>query len=110
MSRGRGADKRGHRRAIAILRRHRADIHAVSVSPDGADIEQMEAILRKVRPKLFYCVPDFQNPVGIVYPMENRAAVAGLAQRHGFLVIQDSPYRALRYPDTPSPPDSVLRR
>jgi DNA-binding transcriptional MocR family regulator len=42
-------------------------------------------------------VPDFQNPAGLTTSLEKRRAIVELANRHGFWVIEDVPYRRLRY-------------
>jgi DNA-binding transcriptional MocR family regulator len=44
-----------------------------------------------------YLVPDFQNPAGATLSLEKRCRVVELANEYGFLVIEDVPYRKLRY-------------
>jgi DNA-binding transcriptional MocR family regulator len=53
--------------------------------------------LRKVRPKFFYLIPDFQNPTGGTTSLSKREEIVRLAEEHDFWIIEDSPYRALRY-------------
>src|SRR5690606_19652982 len=48
-------------------------------------------------PKAVTVVPNFQNPTGATMAPERRAHLASLAERYGFLVIEDDPYRALRF-------------
>ena len=48
-------------------------------------------------PKFFYLIPDFQNPSGVTINLAKHHRLAELAQQHGFLIIEDSPYRHLRY-------------
>jgi DNA-binding transcriptional MocR family regulator len=42
-------------------------------------------------------VPDFQNPTGVTLSLERRRRVMELANRHDLLVLEDSPYRELRF-------------
>jgi 2-aminoadipate transaminase len=42
-------------------------------------------------------VPDFQNPAGATLSLEKRRRVVELADQYGFWVIEDIPYRKLRY-------------
>ncbi len=42
-------------------------------------------------------VPDFQNPAGVTTSAEKRQALVDLAQRYDFWLIEDVPYRTLRY-------------
>jgi len=47
--------------------------------------------------KFCYVIPDFQNPSGETMSLEERRALVALAREHDFLIIEDSPYRELRY-------------
>ncbi|MBN8942903.1 MAG: PLP-dependent aminotransferase family protein [Rhizobiales bacterium] len=89
-------------RVLHLLRSHGAHVIPVPVDADGPDIAAIEAGCAG-RPALFYCVPDFQNPSGAVYPAEKRHAVIALARAHGFTIIEDSPYRLLRYEGAAEP-------
>jgi len=84
-------------RAITIFRRHGANVIGIPLQPDGLDIESLTAQLRKVRPKFLYLIPDFQNPSGVTTSLSKREEVIRLADKHGFWIIEDGPYRALRY-------------
>jgi DNA-binding transcriptional MocR family regulator len=44
-----------------------------------------------------YLVPDFQNPAGATLSLEKRRRVVELARGYDFFVIEDVPYRKLRY-------------
>jgi 2-aminoadipate transaminase len=47
--------------------------------------------------KLLYALPNFQNPTGVTLSDERRRDIVELAHRHRFVVIEDDPYRSLRY-------------
>ena len=47
--------------------------------------------------KLIYIVPDFCNPSGITITLEERQALVDFARRENLLIVEDSPYRELRY-------------
>jgi 2-aminoadipate transaminase len=47
--------------------------------------------------KFLYMIPDFQNPSGESLTLEERQMLVSLAQQHDFLIVEDSPYRELRY-------------
>lgn len=49
------------------------------------------------RLKMIYLIPDFQNPSGVTMSVENRRGVLDVAARHGLLVVDDAPYRSLRF-------------
>jgi 2-aminoadipate transaminase len=60
-------------------------------------VERLEAALTREVPAVLYLVPDFQNPAGATLSLEKRRRVVELANEYGFWVIEDVPYRKLRY-------------
>ena len=103
-------------RTITVLRRTGAQVVGFPLTKDGPDIDQMEARLKSgERPKLFYTIPDFQNPSGMVIPQESRKRMLALADKYDFWILEDSPYRPLRYFGSEIPslfeqnPDRVVR-
>jgi 2-aminoadipate transaminase len=69
----------------------------IPLEADGPDIGALERSIAKQVPKFFYVIPDFQNPAGTTCSGAKRRHIAGLAARHGFLLVEDAPYRLLRY-------------
>ncbi|MBR5724196.1 MAG: PLP-dependent aminotransferase family protein [Bacteroidales bacterium] len=49
------------------------------------------------RIKFCYVIPDFQNPSGETMSLPEREALVALARERDFLIVEDSPYRELRY-------------
>jgi 2-aminoadipate transaminase len=47
--------------------------------------------------KFIYVVPDFQNPTGISMSIEKREALLDLSYQYDIPIVEDSPYRSLRY-------------
>jgi len=84
-------------RTITMLRRHHAKVVGIKAGADGPDIGALEQALARTVPKFFYVIPDFQNPSGMTCSLAKRKRIAELAEKHGFLIIEDAPYRMLRY-------------
>jgi 2-aminoadipate transaminase len=84
-------------RALTLFRRHGAEIEGVTLEHDGPDIAQLEKILARRVPKLFYVIPDFQNPSGATCSAAKRRRLVELAEKYNFLLLEDAPYRLLRY-------------
>jgi 2-aminoadipate transaminase len=84
-------------RAITLFRRHGAELIGIPLEPDGPDITALEEILKKRVPKLFYTIPDFQNPAGATCSAGKRRRIVELAEQYNFTVLEDAPYRLLRY-------------
>src|SRR5688572_88653 len=90
-------------RTITLLRRHGADVVGIELEADGPNIAALEAALARRVPKFFYLIPDFQNPAGATCSGAKRRRIVELAARHGFLIVEDAPYRMLRYRGTEEP-------
>jgi 2-aminoadipate transaminase len=71
--------------------------HSVPLQEDGVDPEAIEKVLTQDESKLFYSVPNFQNPTGITYSREKRRAVAEKLQGNNTVFIEDNPYGELRF-------------
>src|ERR687894_580913 len=84
-------------RAIKTFRRRGARTVGIPLEGDGIGIDRLEAALEREVPALLYLVPDFQNPAGVTLSLEKRRRVVELAGEYGFWVIEDIPYRKLRY-------------
>ena len=80
--------------AIQSFKSYRCDIRAMR-SWDEAGCGVDAATL--ARAKFCYVIPDFQNPSGETMSLEERKALIELSRKYGFLIIEDSPYRELRY-------------
>ena len=82
---------------------YRADIRGISHDPDLKTFKKAyETVLSQVEAegkqvKFLYMIPDFQNPSGESLTLEERKMLVSLAQEHDFLIVEDSPYRELRY-------------
>jgi 2-aminoadipate transaminase len=90
-------------RSITLFRRHHAKLTGIPTGPDGPDISALEDALKKERPKIFYVIPDFQNPSGATCSADKRRRIAELAEHYDFLLLEDAPYRLLRYRGNPEP-------
>ncbi len=56
-----------------------------------------ELIQQNKKPKFIYVIPDFQNPAGITMPEWRRLQIIALALKYDVLIVEDSPYREIRF-------------
>jgi 2-aminoadipate transaminase len=84
-------------RTIGLLRRHGAKVVGIPLETDGPNVDALEAALKQQVPKFFYVIPDFQNPAGATCSAVKRRRIVELAHRYGVLIVEDAPYRLLRY-------------
>ena len=64
--------------------------------------EEAEAVVSALcsvgqKPKFIYAIPDFQNPTGVTMDLKRRQEIIDVARRHDLIIIEDSPYKELRY-------------
>lgn len=74
------------------------DYRSVPMDEGGMDVAALEQVLRTTdRVKLIYTVPDYQNPTGRTMSLERRRRLVELAEEHDVVILEDTPYRELRY-------------
>ena len=88
--------------AIAAFRSYSARFIGVDIDDEGMCVQELTDILRRSRmeadlPKFIYIIPDFQNPAGVTLTLKRRKALLELAREFQILIIEDTPYRQLRY-------------
>ncbi len=87
---------------IQAFRAFDADFQGVELDKHGIIPEKLEqTVIRLIdagrKPKFVYLIPDFQNPSGITLTLERRREVLALANKYDLTIIEDSPYRELRF-------------
>lgn len=75
----------------------------VTLEDDGPNLAELERLLDEKQPKLFYTVPNFQNPSGLSYSAAKREAVAKLCAERSLVLVEDDPYGELRFRGEPLP-------
>ena len=85
--------------AIASLRNHGALPIEVPVDDEGMDVAAAARLIERTgaRPRIVFVVPNFQNPTGATLSLARRHELIELAERHGSVILEDDPYRQLRY-------------
>lgn len=88
--------------ALQAFQAYRPTLVGIPLENDGMDLAFLRRAIREARrsghePKLIYVVPDFQNPTGITWSKEKRAELLKIAGKEDLLIVEDIPYRWLRY-------------
>ena len=74
------------------------DYRSVPMDDEGMDTDALEQVPRTTdRVKLVYTVPDHQNPTGRTMSLARRRRLVELAEEFDVVVLEDTPYRELRY-------------
>lgn len=92
--------------AIQSFKSYRAQIVGLNLTSSfqaAAEREkQIESLIREGKKiKFFYIIPDFQNPSGETLSLAGRSELVALARKYDFMIVEDSPYRELRYEGSP---------
>lgn len=76
--------------ALQSFRSYRAEVRPIAASsiPDAAS---------SLRAKFIYVIPDFNNPSGETMTLSEREELVSFAREQDLLIVEDSPYRELRY-------------
>lgn len=88
--------------AIVAFQMQKPRFIGVDIKEDGSDIEEFRTKILQLqkenkKPKFIYVVPDFQNPSGITMSLEKREKLLDLSYEFDIPIVEDSPYRDLRY-------------
>jgi DNA-binding transcriptional MocR family regulator len=91
-------------RTLLNLRSAGANVHQVTLQPDGLDVDELHKLLESgVRPRLAHVIPNFQNPAGVTLGLDKRRRLLELAAEFEFYVFEDDPYADVRFRGTPVP-------
>lgn len=79
-----------------------AELIGITLDDQGMRSDLLEKKLEELKkqgtkPKFIYIIPDFQNPAGITMPKSRRLEIIALAKKYDVLIVEDSPYREIRF-------------
>ena len=83
--------------ALQSFRAYRAKVAELPLSANGHIRREQSSDKTAGKPKFIYIVPDFCNPSGVTMSLEERQALVAFARKEDLLIVEDSPYRELRY-------------
>jgi 2-aminoadipate transaminase len=99
----------GYVGALQVFRLADAHLAGIPADGDGLCVDALaERLAAGLRPTLVYVVAEFDNPSGVTLSTERRHALVDLAERYGFLIVDDDPYGPLRWQGEAPPPLSTL--
>lgn len=76
---------------------YEARVEVVGSDDQGMRVEELDALVKRCRPKLIYVIPNFHNPKGTTLSLERRLALVRFAQQHRVPILEDNPYGELRF-------------
>lgn len=88
-------DDPGYINLLANLRDHKVEIVGVPWTPQGPDVEKLDELLARHRPKAFFTNPWLQNPTGSSYSPAVAHRVLQLADTHDCWIVESDVYGQL---------------
>lgn len=77
-----------------------AESDAYGILPEDLEAKLAELKAQGKQCKFIYLVPDFQNPTGTTIPEDRRVQILEIAQKYSTFILEDSPYRQVRFEGT----------
>lgn len=90
--------------ALQCLSMFQPTFQEVQLNADGIDIDDLEDQLWSNPIKLFYSIPNFQNPTGSRYSKAIREQGMNVLSRYNTIVIEDDPYGDIMFDGEELPP------
>src|SRR5581483_5715995 len=91
--------------AISILRMSHVKVIGVPMTPEGIDLDALDALAEKygARLRMLYTMQTYQNPTGLCTAAAHREKLVALAKRRQFAILEDTAYQFLHYGPPPPP-------
>ena len=91
--------------ALASFRSYEPTFVPVKMDEQGLRMDDLEkALAANKNVKFIYTIPEFQNPTGISLSLERRQRMVELANKYDVAIVEDSPYRDVRFEGEMLPP------
>jgi 2-aminoadipate transaminase len=83
-----------------------AKLKGITLDDEGIKPDELEETIRILKElgrkiKFIYVIPDFQNPSGKTIPDSRRLKIIEIADKYDLLIVEDSPYREVRFEGEP---------
>ncbi len=85
---------------IQCFRLYGANIIGAPIDSDGVQVDKLEELIVKHKPKLVYLIPSFGNPSGALLSQERRKRILALAVKYKTLIVEDDPYGELYFDES----------
>lgn len=95
--------------ALIAFHPYEPEYQTVPMDSEGMDMFALEETLKSSsKIKFIYTVPEFQNPTGVTMSLVRRRRLVELANKYDVMILEDSPYREIRFEGEAIPPIKSL--
>jgi DNA-binding transcriptional MocR family regulator len=83
--------------ALASFKERKAKIHSFNITKNGIDLDELENFLQKDKINFLYCMPNFQNPTGMIMDLESKKRLIDMSVNYDFFIVEDDCISELNY-------------
>jgi len=84
--------------ALLAFNPNQPNYAAIPMDDYGMRMDVLETVLKSnSNCKMIYTIPDFQNPTGVTMSLERRKKLMLLANSYDVIILEDTPYRHIRF-------------
>ncbi|MGN0595443.1 MAG: PLP-dependent aminotransferase family protein, partial [Hominimerdicola sp.] len=83
--------------SLNAFKSYNVELKGITLEDDGVNIEELEKVFSTGKVKVFYVIPNFQNPTGRTTSLEKRKSMYELAKKYNVMILEDNPYGDLRF-------------
>lgn len=100
-------EKPGYIGGLGALAAYQPVMEGIPLDEGGLRLDimarRLEELSRQgIHPKLLYIVATFHNPTGVTMGLERRKELLALAEKYGFLIVEDNPYGEIYFDGKPT--------
>ncbi|MFN4004604.1 MAG: PLP-dependent aminotransferase family protein [Hylemonella sp.] len=88
---------------IQCFRLYGAQVIGAPIDAQGVQVERLEELVARHRPRFVYLIPTFGNPSGATLSLQRRLRILELAVRTRTVIVEDDPYGDLYFGEAPPP-------
>ena len=90
-------ERPGYLGAIQVFSLYEPVFAPIGLDAEGPDLAGLKRTVSGNPAKLFYAIPNSQNPSGITYSEKRRKECTGILEKTGTLVVEDDAYGELQF-------------
>lgn len=97
-------ERPGYLGAIQAFSLYEPEFFSVGLFDDGPDTGELKGIIHEENPKIFYAIPNSQNPSGITYSSEKWKEIGEILSDSDTIFVEDDAYGELNFSGETLPP------
>lgn len=89
--------------SLDTFRGYGVNLVGIPMENDGMDMDILEKEIIEKKPKVLYCIPNYNNPTGITTSLQKRKKIYELCAKYGVLILEDDAYGDIAFSGNPIP-------